>query len=334
MAAPAAFKTGSLFATLSVVGILPRTEEAPMTAAPLHTRPWWRDPALGTRRRIELPTGRLDVFEAGAGEPIVFVHGLLVNANLWRHLIPRLAPQSQCVTIDLPFGAHARSMPTADLTPPGLATLVIDAIEALGLGPVTLVGNNSGGAVCQLVATRRPDLLARLVLTSCDAYDNFPPKAFGYLKLAARVPGAIWLMVNVMRVPVLRRLPLAFGLLTRRPIERAASDSYALPAVAGRDIRDDLRRLLASLDSRHTLAAARRFGEFDRPVLIAWSQRDWFFPAGHAERLAGAFPDARLAWLPDARTLSPEDQPARLAGLIADFHAGSPKPAATGQWSR
>ncbi len=298
-----------------------------MADSPADVRPWWRDPALGTRRELTLRAGRMVAFGAGTGEPIVFVHGLLVNANLWRLVVPRLAAGFRCVTLDLPFGSHATSMPDADLTPPGLATLVADAVEALGLGPVTLVGNDSGGAVCQLVATTRPDLVERLVLTSCDAYDNFPPKAFGFLKVAARVPGAMMLL-NALRSRALRRLPLAYGLLSNRPIPHEAGDSYALPMCVARDVRDDLRRVLRGLDPRHTLAAARHFATFDRPVLIAWSQRDRFFPLAHAERLAGDFPHARLEWIPAARTFSPEDQPARLASAITGFVNQTRAPAA------
>ncbi len=123
-----------------------------------------------------------------------------------------------------------------------------------------------------------------------------------------------------------RRLPFAFGLLTERPVARDASDSYVLPACASRAIRADLRRLFAAVHPRYTLAAARRFKDFDRPVLIAWSQRDRFFPAAHAERLASDFPDARLVWIPGARSLSPEDRPDRLAAAIAEFaeFAGAP----------
>lgn len=290
--------------------------------------PWWRDTRLGTRRRLELSSGHMEVFEAGTGAPVVFVHGLLVNANLWRLVVPRLASEFRCVTLDVPFGSHAVSTPDADLTPPGLAALVAGAIEALGVGPVTLVGNDSGGAVCQLVATTRPDLVARLVLTSCDAYDNFPPRMFGHLTAAARVPGALWLLLTTLRLRVLRRLPLAFGWLTNQPIAPEASDSYVLPALVGRDIRDDLHRVIRGLDRRHTLAAARGFGDFDHPVLIAWSRRDRFFPLAHAHRLAGDFPNARIEWITDARTLSPEDQPARLAEAIGEFVRRSPAPVA------
>lgn len=281
---------------------------------------YWRDPALGTAKEVELAQGRVRYFEAGAGEPIVFVHGLLVNANLYRKVVPRLAPDFRCICLDLPLGSHELPMsPGADLTPPGLADLIADAIEAIGLDGATLVGNDTGGGLSQLVITRRPERISRLVLTSCDAYDNFPPSFFDYLKLAARVPGAFTFGFAPLRIRALRRLPIAFGWLVHGAIDAEASDSYVLPVLTNRGVRNDVRRILPELNPKHTLAAAERLGDFDKPVLIAWSRDDKFFPLAHADRLAADFPNARLEWIESARTFSPEDQPERLAELIAGF---------------
>src|SRR5262249_27347283 len=116
----------------------------------------WRDPALGVARELDLPQGRLRYFEAGNGAPIVFAHGVLVNANLWRKVVARLSPEFRCIVLDLPLGSHTLPMPeAADLTPHGLADLIADAVEALALEGVTLVGNDTGGALCQMVVTRR-----------------------------------------------------------------------------------------------------------------------------------------------------------------------------------
>ncbi|MFJ9365548.1 alpha/beta fold hydrolase [Nocardia sp. NPDC101769] len=282
------------------------------------SRAAWRDPALGTRRELALPHGTLNVFDSGSGDPVVFVHGLLVNANLWRRVVPALASEFRCVAIDLPFGSHTTAMPGADLSAPGLAQLVIQAIEELDLGPVTLVGNDSGGAVSQLVVAARPDLVARLVLTSCDAYENFPPPFFDYIGLAARTPGALTSLALSLRIRAVRRLPIAYGWLTRGPIDHAVSDSYALP-VGTKAIREDVRRAIGGLDSQYTLAAAKTFADFKKPVLLAWSAGDRFFPDRYAERLAAEFPDARIEWIHDSRTFSPEDQPEQLTSAIRVF---------------
>jgi pimeloyl-ACP methyl ester carboxylesterase len=289
----------------------------------------WRDPALGVAGELDLGHGRLRYFEAGTGSAIVFLHGLLVNANLWRKVVAKLSPDFLCVALDLPLGSHTLPMPeTANLSPPGLADLIVDALEGLALDDVTLVGNDTGGALCQMVVTRRPERVGRLVLTSCDYRDNFPPRMFRYFRPAAAIPGAMRLLMLPMRLRAPRRLPFAFGWLVTRPIDRQAEDSYLLPGMTIPGVARDLKRVIKAIDTRYTNEAADRLGQFDKPALIAWSRDDRFFKRAHAERLAQDLPNARLEWIENARSFSPEDEPARLAELIAIFVQESP-PSAT-----
>jgi pimeloyl-ACP methyl ester carboxylesterase len=207
----------------------------------------------------------------------------------------------------------------ADLSPPALADLIADALAALELEDVTIVGNDTGGGLTQILATRRPERLGRVVLTSCDAFENFPPKLFRYVLAPARVPGSIPVVYGGLRLRPLRRLPIAYGWLSNERPEPEAEDSYVLPVLTRGDVRRDLRKLLGGLDPRHTLDAAAKLTGFEKPVLIAWSAGDRFFPPAHAERLARLIPDARLEWIEGARTFSAEDAPERLASLIAGF---------------
>jgi pimeloyl-ACP methyl ester carboxylesterase len=280
----------------------------------------WRDPALGSRRDLDLPGGRLVAFEAGSGPPIVFVHGLLVNANLWRKVVARLSPDFRCVALDMPLGSHlVPAGAHARLDPPGVAAMIPAALEALGLEGVTLVGNDTGGALCQIAVTSNPDRVGRLVLTPCDYRDNFPPALFRPLKLVVRAPGATQAILTSLRPRLPRRLPLAFGWLAKRPIDRDAEDSYLYPSLVDPAVRGELRRVLPTIDPRHTRAAAERLAAFRRPTLIAWAREDRFFPPAHAEELARTLPAARLEWVEDSYTFVSEDQPERLAELIAGF---------------
>ena len=295
----------------------------------------WRSEALGPAQTLELGAGRRvrahvvpevaglagdgGIRVSGEGPPVVLVHGALVNANLWRRVVPLLGGRTR-VALDLPLGSHIEAMPReADLSPPALADLIADAIAALELEDVTIVGSDTGGALTQMLATRRPERIGRVVLGSCDAFDNFPPRLFRYVLAPALVPGAIPLAFGGLRIRALRRLPIAYGWLTNEPPEPEADDSYVLPALTRGDVRRDIRKLLAGLDPRHTLDAAAKLTGFDKPVLIAWSANDRFFPPAHAERLARLIPDARLEWIEGARTFSAEDAPERLAELIAAF---------------
>jgi pimeloyl-ACP methyl ester carboxylesterase len=280
----------------------------------------WRADSLGPAKELEVGGGRIRYHEVGNGPPIVFAHGVLVNANLWRKVVPRLAADFRCIALDLPLGSHVTPAPGADLSPPGVADMVADAIERIGLEDVTLVGNDTAGAISQILVTRRPERIGRLVLTSCDAFDNFPPRLFKYVLLPpAMVPGLVPVLFGPLRLRAFRRLPIAFGWLAKRPIDRAAEDSYVLPPLTRGEIRKDVQRVLRQVDPRHTLEAAERLRDFDRPTLIAWSQEDKLFPPEHAERLAKILPRARLEWIEDSYTFSPEDQPERLAELIAGF---------------
>ncbi|NLT05231.1 MAG: alpha/beta hydrolase [Solirubrobacterales bacterium] len=280
----------------------------------------WRDPALGPARTLDLRHGRIAYHDVGEGPAIVFVHGFLVNANLWRKVVARLAPEHRCVTLDLPLGAHNLPLaPGTAVDPPAMAELVADALEALGLEDATVVGNDTGGALCQMLVTTRPERVGRLVLTSCDFRDDFPPKLFRYLELIARVPPLMGLMLQSMRLGPMLRSPLAFGWLTTRPIDRAAQDSYVYPAIEDRAVRDDARRLILGLDPAQTRRAADLLGGFDRPALIAWSAEDRVFPVAHAHELAAVLPNSRLELIEGARTFSMEDEPARLAELIERF---------------
>jgi pimeloyl-ACP methyl ester carboxylesterase len=283
-------------------------------------RATWRAPILGEAETLDLDGRRMRYHDVGSGPTLVFVHGLLVNANLWRKLVERLASDFRCIVLDLPLGSHV--LPLGPGTPnavPDVATSIADAIEALGLDDVTLIGNDSGGALSQIVVTTRPERIGRLVLTSCDYRDNFPPKLFAYFKPAAAIPGALWALLQPMRLHSPRRSPIAFGWLTKRPIDRAAEDSYVFPSIQDRAVRADARAFIKGADTAQTNAAADRLPQFDKPALIAWAKDDRVFPVADAHKLAADLPNSRVELVEGAYTFSMEDNPDQLAKLIAGF---------------
>ena len=268
---------------------------------------------------VRLPQGNIRYREMGTGEPIVLVHGLLTNGELWREVAPRLAADFRVLVPDWPLGSHEIPLDAgADLSPLGLAQIIADFLSALKLEGVTLVGNDTGGALCQLVAIHHPERLGRLVLTPCDAYENFLPPAFRPLQAAARIPGSIFGILQSLRAPAARRAPLAYGWVTKRA-DDALTRAWIAPALSSRAIRREIASMLKGISDRYTLEAAQRFAEFTKPVLIAWAPEDRFFKLSHAERLAAAFPDARLELIEDSYTFVPIDQPERTAELIAAF---------------
>jgi pimeloyl-ACP methyl ester carboxylesterase len=282
---------------------------------------------------VQLPQGTIRYRESGRGEPIVFVHGFLVNGLLWRKVVPNLERDFRCIVPDLPLGSHERPMNAdADLSPKGLARLVADFIEALDLRNVTLVGNDTGGAICQIVATEHPERVGRLVLTPCDAFEHFPPAAFAYFGAVARVPGGLTALFQPLRMRAFRHSPIAFGWLIKGRPDPEVTEAWARPFLSNRGIRRDAVKVVRGIHKRHTLEAARKLPSFDRPTLIAWAPEDRFFKYDWAERLAATIPNARLERIEDAYTFVSEDQPDRLAELIASF-AREPRtaePAPTG----
>lgn len=277
-------------------------------------------PQLGSVREIDLPAGRLRYHDIGDGPTIVFVHGLLTNSTLWRHVAPRLAEAGfRCLTPDWPLGSHEIPMPDAELTPPGVADLITSFLDALDLADVTVVANDTGGAITQVLMSRNHERVGRVVLTPSDSYDMFFPPIFRYLPPLIRIPGAVQLLGLLMGLRWVYRLPIAFGLATKRRIPREAVDSYRRPVHRQAAIRNDLRRFLSTVHKRHTLAAAETFPEFTKPVLVAWAREDRLFPMSLAERLATDLPNATLRTIDESYTFISEDRPELLADLILEF---------------
>jgi pimeloyl-ACP methyl ester carboxylesterase len=252
--------------------------------------------------------------------PVVFIHGYTMGSSLWRPLSQRLAAHNLwCIAPTWPLGGHSEAMrPGANLTMRGIAAMVNEFLAALNLDDVVLVGNDTGGAIAQIVATEHPERLGALVLTSCDAFEHFPPPILTPLIRAAKFLPLFRAALQTMRTSFGRRR--AFGDLSHGDLDQLTAE-WTRSVVRDRHIADDLRRFTASLDRQNTLDAAARLPEFTKPALVAWSADDLFFPLEDGRRLAAALPAARLEVIEGARTFAMLDQPDVLADLIADFAA-------------
>ncbi len=268
----------------------------------------------------DLPQGRVHYREAGSGETLLFIHGILVHGGLWSEVVPALSQRFRCIMPDLPLGAHAEAMNRdADLTPPGQARIIADFMAALDLRDVTIVANDTGGALTQIVLANHPERIKRVVLTNCDAYENFLPKVFWPFQALGWIPGATWLVVQMQRLRVSRWAFL--WLVCREPTDDSLRRSFGAPARNG-GVRRDLNKVLRGIHSKHTMEAAKSFGAFDRPVLIAWGDKCWFFDERYAERLAADFPNARIEPIPGSGTFVPMDRPDELSRAVIAFCGG------------
>ena len=253
--------------------------------------------------------------------PVLFVHGILVDSRLWDRVAEGLARQGfRCYLPNWPLGSH--TIPVKDpgaLSPSGVASMIRDFIGALGLSDVTLVGNDTGGGLCQLVIDAYPDQVGRLVLTNCDAFDKFPPFPFTLVFALLRGPISIKLLSEQMRIKALRHSPLGFGLLVHPDAQLTAS--WLEPCRTDARIRRNVATLLRNVAKTDLTDVSTRLGRFTKPVTIVWGQRDRAFTPALGRRLAALFPNAALIEVPEARTFVSLDAPAAVIDAIATVGA-------------
>lgn len=269
----------------------------------------------------ELPQGDLSYRVAGprssSRPPVVFVHGLLVDARLWEPVAERLADDGiRSYAPTLPLGSHQHPMNAdADLSPQGIAALTRDFLRALDLSDVTIVGNDTGGAICQLMLGGDTSRIGAAVLTNCDAFGSFPPRGLAPLFQALRHPGVVACLAPALRSQAVRNGPLAFGPLTSGRLDGALTADWIQP-LAVKAIRRDLAKFARGVRPRLLLDAASRFGQFSAPVRILWGDADRYFRVELGQRLSEAFPHATFTTVPGGRTFLPLDQPAKVANEI------------------
>ncbi|HXM86043.1 MAG TPA: alpha/beta fold hydrolase, partial [Solirubrobacteraceae bacterium] len=263
---------------------------------------------------IDLPHGAVRYRVAGpestTAPPVVFVHGFLVSSTLWSKTADALAASGvRSYAADWPLGSHTIAVgPDADQSPRGIARQVIAFMHALELDDVTLVGNDTGGAICQFVLDVDASRIGRVVLTNCDAFTNFPPAPFDQLFKAFRSPTAIRALIAPMRVTAIRHSPAGFGLLVNQPLDASQTRAWVEPCLSDAAIRRDVARFAQNVDPADLDAASKRLGSFDGPALLVWGAADRFFKLDFARRLRAAFTDARLIEIDNGRSFIPHDE--------------------------
>lgn len=280
---------------------------------------------------VTLPAATLEYRESGpkdsAYPPVVFIHGALVDSRLWDAVAADLAGQGfRCVQPDLPLGAHR--IPVNDraaLTPTGVADLVRDFLVALDLDDVTLVGNDTGGGVCQFLVDAHPERIGRLVLTNCDAFDKFPPFPFNAVFAMMRTRPAVTALMATIGPTTLRHSPLGYGLLAQN-LDPTLTASWLTPARTDRRIAGDFAALARGIGGTDLTHVAPRLHRFTKPVTVVWGQADRCFTPALGRRLAALFPDAKTVEVPGASTFVPLDAPAAVSAAIRQANTGIGSP--------
>ncbi len=271
---------------------------------------------------ITLPQATVTYRELGPPDsphpPILFVHGALVDSRLWSAVAAPLARQGfRCVLPDLPLGAHRTPVTDrAALSPAGVADLIHNFLVALDLHDVTLVGNDTGGGVCQFLIDAHPERIGRVVFTNCDAFDKFPPFPFNAIFALMRSGPSTRLLTALLRPRLLRHSPVGYGLLARSP-DPDLTASWLEPVQTDSAIAGDFAALARAIGRTDLTGVAPRLHRFTKPVRLVWGTRDRCFTPELGRRLAGLFPDAALTEVANASTFVPLDDPGAVADAIA-----------------
>ncbi|MEV5605822.1 alpha/beta hydrolase [Streptomyces sp. NPDC052299] len=270
----------------------------------------------------DLSAGTVEYQDTGGEGPVVvLLHGVAMDGSLWRNVVEPLRADFRCVVPTLPLGGHRRPMrPDADLSVAGVARMVAEFLDRLDLCDVTLVMSDWGGAQA-LVAEGRDDRIGRLVITSCEAFDNFPPGVPGRnLYASAKLPGGINLAFRLLKSKRMRRLPVTWGWMSKRPVPHEVMNAWFTPLWTSKEIRRDLRKYVLGVPPKSELLGwAEKLRDFDRPALVVWAAEDRVMPPEHGRRLAELLPRGRLVEIEDSYTLIPEDQPAELSAHLRSF---------------
>lgn len=253
----------------------------------------------------------------GKGPTIVMLHGIHMNADIWRSVFLELETEYRCIAPTLPLGAHPQPVPMdADLTLDGLATLVARFLEQIGVSKPTLVGNDTGGAILQALVGRHREVIDRLALVSCEAYDNMPPGLPGAVdRLAVSLPGGIGMAAQSMRIPGFSSLPIAFGRMSEQPIPKDLLRMWFEPLRRDRDTRRNFASLVRGLTQDDMQAASAAVASWRGPAAVIWGERDTVMPRAHGQRLADTL-NVDLTIVANSSTLIPLDQPTALAQAI------------------
>jgi pimeloyl-ACP methyl ester carboxylesterase len=255
--------------------------------------------------------GEIAYTERGKGPAALFVHGVMLNGYLWRHVIDRVADMRRCIAIDLMAHGATRISADQDVSFTAQAEMLAAFCDSLGLDQVDLVANDSGGGIAQIFAAHHPGRLRTLTLTNCDAHDNWPPKAAeplwnaamqGHLgdigrRLLGDVDAARTGFANVYEHP--------------ERISAETFQTYLAPLFADRQAIRNLERWFASShDCSQTVVVEPLLRRLDAPTLIVWGTADIFFPVKWAYWLRGAIPGARqVVELEGAKLFFPEERP-------------------------
>ncbi len=264
---------------------------------------------FASARTVATPSGAIGYVERGSGPAALFVHGVLLNGYLWRHQLEALGDLRRCIAVDLL--AHGRTEAAAgqDVSVTANAHMLAQFLDALGIDQVDLVGNDSGGGICQIFAALHPRRVRSLVLTNCDTHDNWPPEAFQpFVKMVA-AGGLEDTLRAMLADKAVYRAALAPAYERPEAVTDDVIETYLRPFLDSPERLRELERFVNAFDCRHTLAVEDALRRLQSPTLIAWGTGDAYFPLEWSKWLQQTIPGTtRRTEFEGARIFFPEER--------------------------
>jgi len=230
-------------------------------------------------RSIETPSGRIGYVERGSGPVALFVHGVLLNGYFWRNQLDNLSDVRRCIAPDLLAHGRTEIGANQEVSVTANAHMLAEFLDALNIDQVDLVGNDSGGGICQIFAAVFPERVRSITLTNCDTHDNWPPEAFKpFVKLVADggLPGLLSAMLQDKNV---YRSAQALGPAYEKPeaVSDATIEAYLQPHVRTPQRTHDLESFVNAFDNEHTVLIEPQLRALGVPALIVWGDDDVYF---------------------------------------------------------
>ena len=264
-----------------------------------------------SRNFIATSFGNISYVEKGSGPVALFVHGVLLNGHLWRYQLAELSDIRRCIAVDLLAHGETEIAPDQDVSVTANAHMLREFLDNLHIDQVDLVGNDSGGGICQIFAALYPERVRTFTLTDCDTHDNWPPEAFKPF-LAMVASGGLRAKLDAMLADKrLYRSPEELGPAYEFPEQLKDEDieAYLRPFVRSEARTRDLERFMAAFDNRHTLAIDDRLKRLKAPTLIVWGTDDVYFDVKWSHWLAShVIGTKRRVELQGARLFFPEER--------------------------
>lgn len=278
-----------------------------------------------SRRFVATSRGRVAYMEKGEGPAAVFLHAFALNGFQWRDVIPGLASYARCVAVDLLGMGNSELADGVNPTLPEQARMLVEVADALALGPLHLVGNDTGGGVAQVFAVDHPDRVQSLCLINSEAHDNFPPEGLKpIIEAAAR--GELGEMFGALAGDVALARSAMGSAIYGRPEETLTQEvaaAYLEPLVRDSKAIAAFTRFVLEIDSGHLVSIKDQLQQLDRPALILWGEEDRVLPLKWGEWLCRTLPRANLILVPGGGLCWPEEQPDVLVGHLRAFWAST-----------